>query len=209
MSTSLPSFLDELEKIALSIRRAELPGMGHVMGMYLNPARIQENAAIAAPLARGRTHLLLEKPMGELRQMMGGMRDFAGKPELIEQAAQAARKSMARHELTHYLRDRAGHMAGVGQPGLRNVLRTAREEAIAYGNGLKPFEKMGPQYLGQAAAGIPAGIVSSVRQAYANTGGAARAALGGTLKPLLPWAQRLGLIKGARAARFHARRLEA
>ncbi len=180
------------EKVAIDIRRAVLPEMGSVMGKYLNPAQVAANP-LASGLARGRPHLLVEKPLSELRAMAGNMRDFAGKPELIEQAANALQKNTRRHELTHYLRGKAGKMEGVGQPGIRNVLRTGREELIAYTKGVDAFDKMGPQYVSQAAKGVIPGAVASVREAYPQ--GVAHAALGGTLKPVRDLAQRFGLMK--------------
>lgn len=180
------------EKVAIDIRRAVLPEMGSVMGKYLNPAQVAANP-LASGLARGRPHLLVEKPLSELRAMAGNMRDFAGKPELIDQAANALQKNTRRHELTHYLRGKAGKMEGVGQPGLRNVLRTGREELIAYTKGVDAFDKMGPQYVSQAAKGVIPGAVASVREAYPQ--GVAHAALGGTLKPVRDLAQRFGLMK--------------
>lgn len=86
--------------------------------------------------------------------------------------------SMLRHENTHYLRDKAGKMEGLGKPGLRNIMRTAREEAIAYAEGA------GSRHLSDAAKArsiqaIGPNTSHSIHAAYAPTGGVRKAALGG------------------------------
>lgn len=88
--------------------------------------------------------------------------------------------SMLRHENTHYLRDKAGKMEALGKPGLRNVLRSAREEALAYAEGASS------KHLSDAAKtksihGIGPSTAFSVTHAYAPSGGVRKAALGGRL----------------------------
>jgi hypothetical protein len=88
--------------------------------------------------------------------------------------------NLLRHENTHYLRNKAGKMEGLGKPGLRNVLRSAREEGIAYaeGAGSKHLSDIAKT---RATYGIGSGVASSLAQAYAPLGGPRKAALGGRL----------------------------
>lgn len=93
-------------------------------------------------------------------------------------------KMTRRHELTHWLRNKRGKMPldaeGRLKPGLRNVARTAREEAVANVAMLKGAKNKTMRRL--TAATIPINVVNSVRGAYSDQGGVLRNAAGGTLK---------------------------
>jgi hypothetical protein len=87
-------------------------------------------------------------------------------------------RATRRHEIAHWSRARKGKMKGYGEPGLRNVLRSAREEMIAYGSmGKRLPEEMERNW---AKEFFPA-TAASVQQAYAPTGGVKKAILGGSL----------------------------
>jgi hypothetical protein len=85
-------------------------------------------------------------------------------PRYAKEIQRDAYRSSRRHELTHWLRHKRGKLPTNPQVGLRGVGRTAMEEAIAYRQGLKRL-KTWPGRLG-AAAGIPGGIISSIRHVY-------------------------------------------
>lgn len=87
---------------------------------------------------------------------------------------------LLRHENTHYLRDKAGKMEGVGKPGLRNVMRSAREEGIAYAEGAAS-KHLSDIAKTRAKRGIGIGVASSVAHTYAPLGGPRKAVLGGRL----------------------------
>lgn len=193
-TTQLRAFAQEVEKLAIDVRRVAVPGLGNVHGMYVQPHLVASSPQAQA-LAAGKPKLLVERPLGEYRQMVASTRDYMGaSPESIDRAAGALRDSIRRHELTHYLRDKAGKLPPTGpqHAGLRNVLRLAREEGIAHLEGVTPLAKVSPRLGTQAAAGVVPGVVASVRHAY---GPIRRAMLSGTLKPMLPLAEKLKLVR--------------
>lgn len=201
----IQAFSDELQKLALDLRVLDHPGLP-VGGAAFDRRPSNPRAAQYHPqvqeMAAGKNHLVALQPTADIRQGFEGVASpfTSAQKDLL---ADAQYKSNRRHELTHYIRGKAGKMEGVGQPGFRNLLRTAREEGAAYKEGVKPFRKViesgafSPTEMRQLEANTGAhagkGFVSSVRHAYPE--GLRRAALGGTLKPLLPLAEKLKLVR--------------
>lgn len=201
----MPSLLHP-PKLASFFARESLPPVGS-MGEILQGS--QSTVGFYAPKAsnptlnvpEGKRGVLFDRPPADFAAMAERM---TGTPiaQQDPKAVEMMRRSYLRHELTHAMRERAGHMEGVGQPGLRNVLKTIREEAIANFEGIRGLERMkAPQtapalYQNAVKAVVPT-MVGSVAGSYARQGGVGRAAFSGTLKPLLGIAERLGLAKRA------------
>ncbi len=162
---SFYSFCDELEKTALDVRLSTVPGMGACVGKYFKPEMVAQHGVLQE-VAKGRPHLVVQKPLEEFRTMLSGQRDYVNNPELLDAASRAAQGMTRKHELTHYLRSKAGKMEGYGKPGALNVLRTAREELAGHRTGLRAFSKMDAKTQGEAAKGVVPGTMASLRQAY-------------------------------------------
>jgi hypothetical protein len=171
------SFFAELEKIAGPhlVEYDWDPAMGGPMAGYVKKDDIGyaraayphfEQAIEKRPLPAGKSSVVMMPSRESLSRHFSNPKDMW--------------HEMLRHENTHYLRDKAGKMDGMGQPGLRNVLRTIREEAIAYGKGgtSRHLSEAMKQKALQAAG---ANTVFSVRSAYAPIGGPAKGALAGRL----------------------------
>jgi hypothetical protein len=183
---------DELSKIAIDVRRVSYPGLPPGRdAMFLN-AEMTAKQPLAKELAQGRPKLIVERPLEEWRASVASLPQYAGNEELIDRVSRVAHEGARRHELTHYLRDKAGKLPPTDKPGFRNTLRLLREEGIAHFEGLKPVEKLGPDYLRRASANVVPGTLASTRSAY---GPIRRAMMSGTLKPLLPLAERLKLVR--------------
>jgi len=155
----------ELEKTALDVRLSTVPGMGACVGKYFKPEMVAQHGVLQE-VAKGRPHLVVQKPLEEFRTMLSGQRDYVNNPELLDAASRAAQGMTRKHELTHYLRSKAGKMEGYGKPGALNVLRTAREELAGHRTGLRAFSKMDAKTQGEAAKGVVPGTMASLRQAY-------------------------------------------
>ena len=195
----LSAFTDEvikvagLQKAAIDLRRKVVPDMPPGIDAAYIPAKRVAAQPRAQELAGGRSKLIVERPLEEWRAMMvAKMPNHAGNTELIDRSAKAYQQSLRRHELTHYLRDKAGKLPDLDKPGFRNTLKLLREEGIANLQGIKPFAKFGPKVEFEAAQGVIPVAVQSTRAAY---GPLRRAMLSGTLKPFLPMAEKLKLVR--------------
>lgn len=187
----LGSFTDELAKIALDVGvhhepRGTLAQTGFI-GKWFPPETVEKNP-ILQQVGKGKPHVLALPQKEDFKDLLRSRPDFVGNPEKLEEAAQAAYKSSRRHELTHYLRSKKGKMARYGKPGVRGVLTTGREELAAYVQGAKPFKKVSPKAHQEVIAGIPSGVVGSVRTAYPE--GVGKALMGGRLGSALQVAKR-------------------
>tara|TARA_B100000131_G_scaffold132800_1_gene129389 strand:- start:5229 stop:5801 length:573 start_codon:yes stop_codon:yes gene_type:complete len=176
------AFVDEMEKLAagpliVHMSDPSSPGKHVKASTFLNnpPERLRqimaEVPAVRKAAEKGQSVLFLPSPEG-LSKLYGP----AG--------GQAAYNTMRRHEMTHWLRDRRGKMKGVGEPGLRNVLRSAREEMAAH---LSQTRTRGLTGVQREALGklVGPGTIGSVKANYAYMGGARKAALGGTASKIL------------------------
>lgn len=199
-SAQLGAFHDELLKIALDVKVIDIPGLPHG-GIHkkLDSTTPPEVHA----LAKGRKELIGLRPRPEIRSALDAEVGTALSNSQKGLLSDATYQSMRRHELTHYMRGRKGKLEGIGKPGLRNLARTAREEGIAYHQGLKPVRKalesgaFEPALKKRLEAGTGAALgqnfMHSMNHAY--PAGLRRAALSGTLKPLLPLAEKLKLVR--------------
>ena len=187
----LSPFADELTKISLEIKvHHEPPGtlaQTGFVGKYFSPETVAKEP-ILQQVSGGKKHVLALPQKEDFKQLLQHRPDFIGDPEKVEQAAQSAYQSSRRHELTHYLRGKKGKMERYGKPGVRGVLSTGREELAAYGQGLKPFKKMGPKAVAQGAMGVPGGVMGSIRTAYPE--GIRKAMMGGQLGSALQAAKK-------------------
>lgn len=108
----------------------------------------------------------------------------------IDGSVYAMPKDVARnvraHELTHFLRNQGGHMAGLYEPGTTTLrpgfgtaLGVAREELVANLRGAKAARRAGGTgaWL-KALAQTPGSVIGSTRAAYAPHGGILRRAFG-------------------------------
>lgn len=155
-TTSVASFWDELEKLA-GPRLIEEPGLlsTHGIGGLQIPASHSESQ----------------------RRFPGGTRESIVVGSESEYAP-GARKAALRHEIAHYLRRKRGHMAGVGDPGLRNVAKTLREELIAYGTQFDQRKtRVSDAVQAQMSQHLIPNLVQSMESAYPK--GVIPAALGG------------------------------
>lgn len=166
-SASLTAFVDELEKIAAGPRVIYDPEM-RTGAQYWPPSFVDRVEAarpdIGVKAMVGKKHGALVGPHPS---------QFSHHPE----GAQAY-KALRRHEMTHWMRDRRGLFGGVGKPGLRNVLRTAREEGAAYLSQRKALRNA-PQIRRQSLVRLPKDFLTSMRAAY--PAGVGKAVMGGTL----------------------------
>jgi hypothetical protein len=170
----LQAFVCELEKVAAGPAIQDTPTLlsrfGRV-GHYYRPEDMEhpDNAQLKANLGpKSKRGVVLMAPRSEIEQV----------PGVTSEGAKRIYRSYRRHELTHWKRGQKGKLKGVGEPGVRNVLRTAREELVANVQGAKSLLR----------AGVPAGaigrnagstFVGSMRGAY--PGGLSKAMLGGTI----------------------------
>jgi hypothetical protein len=183
--TPYSSMADELEKIAAGPHIEEMPGLRKYFG--IGGKQFSHEVASSAPDLRdlyakrrkSRSGMVVLEPQADLEPLVGNKR-------LAESNYRATR----RHELIHWKRQKDGKMKDVGQAGLRNVLRTGREEAAAY---LGAMKKVHPEHESMAAKALGSQWLGSMRQAYPK--GIRRAAMGGTLKRLVPLAEKLKLIR--------------
>jgi hypothetical protein len=171
---SFSAFSDELVKIAAGPVIRDTPTLlsqyGRV-GHYYTPENMElpGNAELKSQVgAKANKGVVLMAPRSEI----------AAVPGVNPEGANRIYRSYRRHELTHWKRGQMGKLEGVGQPGIRNVLRTAREEIAANAQGAKSLLR----------SGVPAGAIGrnaaltfagSMRGAY--PGGIGKAMLGGTI----------------------------
>lgn len=201
-----------LPKTAAFVAQRPLPAVGSVQealqgtrgieGLFASSAA---NPQLAAELPPGKRGVLFTRNLEETRKHLADALKIPVE-QVNERVAELIRRSTMRHELTHAMRERAGKMEGFGKPGLRNVLRSYREEGIASMEGLRALEKLkahqtNPELVAQIATGTLPGIQTSVQHAYKPHGGILRGALSGSLKPLLPIAERLGVLTKKAAAK--------
>lgn len=201
-----------LPKTAAFVAQRPLPPVGSVQealqgtrgieGLFASAAA---NPQLAAELPPGKRGVLFTRNLEETRKHLADALKIPVE-QVNERVAELIRRSTMRHELTHAMRERAGKMEGFGKPGLRNVLRSYREEGIASMEGLRALENLkahqtNPELVAQIATGTLPGIQTSVQHAYKPHGGILRGALSGSLKPLLPIAERLGVLTKKAAAK--------
>jgi len=155
--TTLTAFCDELEKIALSIKQVDQPGMLSLHGLagkhVTHDTIMRENPAFAKQLGVSSTgkDVIFMAPKQEFAAAYGSHGD-------------EARRAIKRHELTHYMRGKRGKMARLGKPGLRGLGVTAREELAAH---LVPaLRTKSPEIQKALAKGVLPGTLQSVRTAY-------------------------------------------
>lgn len=174
----------ELEKVAVSVKIQHEPGLlttHGLAGKFVPEAAIRaENPALAASIGL---------PTGKDALFIAPKEEFITALHGDAAKGDSAYRNIRRHELTHWLRAKRGKLEGTGKPGLRNVLRTAREEAIAQISGLKAVKD--PAHRALLAKGFAPGVVGSVQHAYQPHGGVVSGALGGTLKPVAGLVERL------------------
>ena len=177
---------DELVKISteLKVHHAPVGALAQhgFVGKYFDPEAVK-STPVLQQAAQGKKHLLVLPQKADFRTLLEGRRDYIGKPELVERAGNAAYQSSRRHELTHYLRQKKGKMARYGKPGVRGLLSTGREEAIAYSKGLSPLKRISEKSYVEGMKGVIPGTIGSVRQAYPQ--GLRAAAMGGRLGGLI------------------------
>jgi hypothetical protein len=162
----LAAFVDELEKIAAGPARIVDEQLPPGTAQYWQPHKV--DAVDAAHPQIG-----LKRHVGKRH----GALLSGPSPQFPSFEENAASRGLRRHELTHWLRDRKGKMTGVGKPGFGNVLRTAREEAVAYGGELKSLRRAGaPHMQPLSVMTIPKRFLGSMKAAYPK--GILRAALG-------------------------------
>lgn len=190
-----PGDVQPVTKIATSLQLGQLPAFGApfdpawgntdpIGAMYLSRERMPPQAQELTQIRPDKKGIILNRPPSDVQKMH---------PRLSDVEAKALSRAKLRHELTHALRDRAGKMERYGKPGVRGVLTTMREEALAYGKELGSLDKH-PQLQTQVAQGTGPNFFTSLRAAHAPQGGVRKALLSGSLKPL---ATRLGLLKNA------------
>jgi hypothetical protein len=124
--TTLMAFDDELQKIAAGpkiVHDRTLEALG-VSGLFVS----------ADKLATTKKMKWLRKTTGTKPGQDLIMLVPAKKGSGYSKSMYAAVKE---HELTHMRRNKEGKLKGYGKPGLANIVRTFREEAIAYYGGLK------------------------------------------------------------------------
>lgn len=167
MEPSFGAFSDELEKIAAGPRVFHDPTLlthAGLAGKYIAPEVIHSadpraamvRSAVAAhgkPIKPGQGFLAMA-PLEQIRSSIA-------KPERTQAVYNATR----RHEMTHWLRGKRGLMRGLGEPGLMNVARTAREELAAQLSGLKA-RGMKEVPLIDKLKSLWVGVPGSVRAAY-------------------------------------------
>jgi hypothetical protein len=165
----LLAFSDELEKISAGPAlvydpQAEQSGSA---AAYWPPKKVDQVDTIHPQLG-------LKKYVGKKHGLIVTTHpsQYAYHPE-----GKAAYRALRRHEMTHWARDKKGKMKGIGEGGLGNVLRTAREEVVAYGSQDKALRRGGAG-LGtrvKAVLRTPKLFLGSMRTAYPK--GVLRAAL--------------------------------
>jgi len=195
--SELAAFADEVEKIAASVVMSELPGLFSVQGFgaaYMNPERVARATQLDPALAKHpafskavktKKHLVLVPPKRELRAMAEAVPTIKADPAAVDRLSEGLARGARRHELAHYKRTLRGKMEGYGKPGVRNVLRTLREEAIANISGVQGHKKMLPRERAIFAGEALKDVGRSTRHAYASEGGIRKALVGGTLGKLL------------------------
>lgn len=154
------AFSDELTKIAVGPAIARDPTAEADVGLYI-PRRAKqliEKAVSGAPepfTAKARAKGIVALGMNQV-------------PGVSEDVSAQLGRAARTHELTHYLRDQKGLLAGYGEPGLANVGRTAREEWAAYTRPLKRMSpsaarhylpRLGPQFVGSVQRAYPGGVI--------------------------------------------------
>jgi hypothetical protein len=154
----LGGFSDELQKIAAGPYVMEEPTFGTARnGTW---AKLVKRRDIDAnPAARKEIGALGVKPG---RDIMVTAPDANIKAHFGEHAP-AAKKALRRHEMTHWMRGQRGKMKRYGQPGLRGVATTLREEVAAHISSLKG---QAPAQQQQLAQGVIPGTMQSSRTAY-------------------------------------------
>lgn len=185
------SFLDELEKISIDLKMRPTTGIGDgsLGAAYYPPAVLDKNPQLKE-LAGGKSNLILHRPT-TVADIQGALPQLS--PDEAASYAKAHGRAVRRHELTHYMRAQQGHLDNYGAPGIRGMLSTGREEAIAYGKMLRPMDKASPKFGPMLAASFGPNMLTSMRNAYPQ--GLRRAAISGTLSPLVPIAEKLRLIR--------------
>lgn len=157
----LSAFVAELEKVAAGPKVIEDPSLlpRGLAGLHVRRKTLDahlHHPAIVEELARhgfqpGQDALYVP-PAHQLQQLFGEHGPIAG-------------KVVRRHEMTHWLRGRQGKLEGFGEPGLPNVLRTAREELAAHLSSLRT-KGLSHARRGNLILGTPKGVIGSVKAAY-------------------------------------------
>ena len=171
------SFLDELEKIAAGpfIIEVDDPSIG---GRF-----IPRDSFMELMEARPEIRATYQEEFPEILKSKKDVVFVPSKKALSEAGIPDKNidpmyRAYRRHELAHWSRARKGKMKGYGEPGLRNVLRSVREEVVGYGSMGKHLPKDMERDLAKKFLPI---TTASVQQAYAPKGGVKKAILGGSL----------------------------
>ena len=168
----------ELEKIALGITTREVPRehMGGAYGRMMPADQVNVHARALYGVKPGQALMGVAPAAEQIGQLPGA--HFLPE-EMQKSLGEDLNRHVRRHELIHYLRGRQGKLEGAVQPGIRNVLRTGREELAASFGAARRMKS--PELKALALAGVPGEALSSVMHNYAPVGGVGKALLGGTL----------------------------
>lgn len=120
----------------------------------------------------------LEKGRGVI--LLPSKANLAQSPFLDAEEADAAYKQLRRHEMTHWMRSRKGKDLSVS-PGIRGVLKNAREELAAAVSQTK-IKGVPPEITRTLQTSVIPATLTSVKANYANRGGPLKAMTQGSLK---------------------------
>lgn len=174
---------DELTKIALGVVEREASPQ-HMLGGHgmLTPSHLMSPMGRATYSVPEGKALLRVAPTEDHLKQLGGIRRLMTEGTQ-KNVGEDLRNVTRRHELIHYMRARKGLMDGAGKPGIRNVLRTLREETAA-GLGAAIRAK-NPVIRALSIPSALGGAGVSTSNAYAHTGGVGKALLGGSIGKVL------------------------
>lgn len=112
--------------------------------------------------------------------MLPSKANLAQNPFLDAETADATYKQLRRHEMTHWMRGRKGKDLSTS-PGIRGVLRNAREELAATASQTK-IKGVSPAITRTLQANMVPAALASVKSNYAHQGGPLKAMAQGSLK---------------------------
>ncbi len=183
------------EKVALSVKVLQIPGLaakfsqGGVGGTMIPPDHPVAGKLVELGWLPPNKTAVVVPTVEELLDVTHGNILLAKQLE----------RNLKRHELTHWMRFKR-HGNPADKPGIRNILRTFKEEVIARVQAMKPsWTRAGqaPEHAlvsaVEAKSLLPYALSSTVTD-YQGKKGLVRAALGGTLKPLGRLAQKLRFL---------------
>tara|TARA_Y100000034_G_C6905241_1_gene419815 strand:+ start:2302 stop:2880 length:579 start_codon:yes stop_codon:yes gene_type:complete len=187
------SFVNELRKIAAGPLVIDVDDISLLNGraVHVLPDGILSPKSQAHHIIRNKfPQAIAAAEQGKSVILLPSKKNLASSPYVGPDAADAAYNQLRRHEMTHWLRWKKGKKGMEISPGVRGVVRNAREEFAASVSQVKTRGLHPAQQKLMASQVIPS-TVASVKGNYAHQGGVKKALMGGKAGKALRFLRRI------------------